>query len=192
VSGHAAQEDLKMMLNLTRPRFLVPVHGEYRMQHRHAELARQSGMADEDILILENGDVLELEADNAEVVDKVPTGMVFVDCSELGDPEGVVLRDRQQLAADGILIAVVTVDAQTGDSVAPAELVARGFLHDDERLKGVLDECGAALDELMEELGAEHVTGRKLIREDISLRLSELVFRRTKSRPLVMPVVVEV
>ena len=192
VSGHAAQEDLKMMLNLTRPRFLVPVHGEYRMQHRHAELARQSGMADEDILILENGDVLELEADNAEVVDKVPTGMVFVDGSELGDPEGVVLRDRQQLAADGILIAVVTVDAQTGDSVAPAELVARGFLHDDERLKGVLDECGAALDELMEELGAEHVTGRKLIREDISLRLSELVFRRTKSRPLVMPVVVEV
>jgi len=192
VSGHAAQEDLKMMLNLTRPRFLVPVHGEYRMQHRHAELARQSGMADEDIFILENGDVLELEADNAEVVDKVPTGMVFVDGSELGDPEGVVLRDRQQLAADGILIAVVTVDAQTGDSVAPAELVARGFLHDDERLKGVLDECGAALDELMEELGAEHVTGRKLIREDISLRLSELVFRRTKSRPLVMPVVVEV
>ena len=192
VSGHAAQEDLKMMLNLTRPRFLVPVHGEYRMQYRHAELARQSGMADEDILILENGDVLELEADNAEIVDKVPTGMVFVDGSELGDPEGVVLRDRQQLAADGILIAVVTVDAQTGDSVAPAELVARGFLHDDERLKGVLDECGAALDELMEELGAEHVTGRKLIREDISLRLSELVFRRTKSRPLVMPVVVEV
>ncbi len=192
VSGHAAQEDLKMMLNLTRPRFLVPVHGEYRMQHLHAELARQSGIPDEDIFILENGDVLELEADNGEIVDKVPTGMVFVDGSELGDPEGVVLRDRQQLAADGILIAVVTVDAQSGDTVAPAELVARGFLHDDERLKGVLDECGVALDELMEELGEEHVTGRKLIREDISLRLSELVFRRTKSRPLIMPVVVEV
>ena len=78
----------------------------------------------------------------------------------------------------------MTVDAQTGDTVAPAELVARGFLHDDERLKDVLDECGVALDELMEELGAEHVTGRKLIREDISQRLSELVFRRTKSRPL--------
>ena len=77
-----------MMLNLTRPRFLVPVHGEYRMQHLHAELARQSGIADEDIFILENGDVLELEADNAEIVDKVPTGMVFVDGSELGDAEG--------------------------------------------------------------------------------------------------------
>ena len=192
VSGHAAQEDLKMMLNLTRPRFLVPVHGEYRMQHMHAELARQSGIPDEDIFILENGDVLELEADNGEIVDKVATGMVFVDGSEIGDPEGLVLRDRQQLAADGILIAVVTVDSQTGHSVAAPELVARGFLHDDERLKGVLDECGVALDALMAELGAERVTGQHLIREDITQRLSELVFRRTKSRPLIMPVVVEV
>jgi len=192
VSGHAAQEDLKMMLNLTRPRFLVPVHGEYRMQHQHAELARQSGMSDEDIFILENGDVLELEADNGEVVDKVATGMVFVDGSEIGDPEGLVLRDRQQLAGDGILIAVLTIDAQSGASVAPPELVARGFLHDDVRLQEVLDECAAALDELMEELGAEHVTDQHLIREDVSQRLAELVFRRTKSRPLVMPVVVEV
>lgn len=192
VSGHAAQEDLKMMLNLVRPKYLLPVHGEYRMQHLHAELARQSGMADEDIFILENGDVLELDEDNGEIVDKVPTGMVFVDGFELGDAAGLVLRDRQQLAADGILIAVVTVDAQSGDTVAPPELVARGFLHDDERLKGVLEECGEALDGLMEELGAEHVTGQKLIREDIIQRLSELVFRRTRSRPLIMPVVVEV
>ena len=192
VSGHAAQEDLKMMLNLTRPRFLVPVHGEYRMQHMHAELARQSGMSDEDIFILENGDVLELEADNGEVVDKVATGMVFVDGSEIGDPEGLVLRDRQQLAGDGILIAVLTIDAQSGASVAPPELVARGFLHDDVRLQEVLDECGEALDELMDELGAEHVTDQHLIREDVSQRLAELVFRRTKSRPLIMPVVVEV
>ena len=192
VSGHAAQEDLKMMLNLTRPRFLVPVHGEYRMQHLHAELARQSGMADEDIFILENGDVLELEADNGEIVDKVPTGMVFVDGFELGDAEGIVLRDRQQLADDGILIAVVTVDAQDGDSVAPPELVARGFLHDDERLQEVLDECGTALDELMAELGAEHVTRRRLIQDDIKEKLADLVYKRTKSRPLIMPVVVEV
>jgi ribonuclease J len=192
VSGHAAQEDLKMMLNLTRPRFLVPVHGEYRMQHQHAELARQSGMSDEDIFILENGDVLELEADNGEIVGKVATGMVFVDGSEIGDPEGLVLRDRQQLAGDGILIAVVTVDAQTGDSVAAPELVARGFLHDDARLQDVLDECGEALDTLLDELGVEHVTGQHLIREDITQRLSELVFRRTKSRPLILPIVVEV
>jgi ribonuclease J len=192
VSGHAAREDLRMMLNLARPQYFIPVHGEYRMQYYHADLARQAGIAEEDIFILENGDVLELTADNGEIVDKVPTGMVFVDGTEIGDSEGLVLRDRQQLAADGILIAVVTVDAQTGDSVAPPELVARGFLHDDERLKDVLDECGVALDQLMDELGAEHVTGQRLIREDITQRLSELVYRSTRSRPLIMPVVVEV
>ena len=192
VSGHAAQEDLKMMLNLTRPRFLVPVHGEYRMQHLHAELARQSGILAEDIFILENGDVLELDAENGEIVGKVPTGMAFVDGSEIGDPEGLVLRDRQQLAGDGILIAVVTVDSQSGASVAPPELVARGFLHDDARLQEVLDECASALAALLEELGAEHVTGQRLIREDIHDRLADLVFKRTKSRPMIMPIVVGV
>ena len=192
VSGHAAQEDLRMMLNLLRPQYFVPVHGEYRHQHFHAELARQSGVREEDIFILENGDVLELDAENGEIVDKVPTGMVFVDGFELGDAEGLVLRDRQQLAGDGILIAVVTVDAQNGDSVAPPELVARGFLHDDARLQEVLDECAAALDDLMDELGAVHVTGQRLIRDDIKEKLAELVYSRTRRRPLIMPVVVEV
>lgn len=192
VSGHGAQEDLRMMLNLTRPRFFLPVHGEYRHQHIHRGLARESGIPEEDIFILENGDVLEIEGDNAQIVDKVPTGMVFVDGFEIGDEEGLVLRDRQQLAGDGILIAVITLDAQSGEVVAEPELVARGFLHDDERLKDILDECTVALDKLLDELGGEHVTGHKLIREDVNQRLSELVFKRTKRRPLIMPVVVEV
>lgn len=192
VSGHAAQEDLRMMLNLVRPQYFVPVHGEYRHQHFHAELARQSGVREEDIFILENGDVLELDRENGEIIDKVPTGMVFVDGFELGEADGLVLRDRRQLAGDGILIAVVTVDAQDGDSVAPPELVARGFLHDDERLQEVLDECAAALDDLMAELGAVHVTGQRLIRDDIKEKLAELVYARTRRRPLIMPVVIEV
>lgn len=192
VSGHAAQEDMRMMLNLLRPEYLVPVHGEYRHQHIHAELARQSGLTDEQIIILENGDVLEIDAESAEIVDKVHSGMVFVDGFELGDADGLVLRDRRQLADDGILIAVVTVDAQTGHSVAPPEVVARGFLHNDERLRDVLDECAQALTELLGELGAEHVTGQRLIREDVKERLAALVYRGTKRRPLIMPVVVEV
>jgi ribonuclease J len=192
VSGHAAQEDLRMMLNLVRPQYFLPVHGEYRHQHFHAELARQAGVRDEDIFILENGDVLELDRENGEIVDKIPTGMVFVDGFELGDADGLVLRDRQQLAGDGILIAVVTVDAQNGDSVVPPELVARGFLHNDERLQEVLDECATALDDLMDELGAVHVTGQRLIRDDIKEKLAGLVYARTRRRPLIMPVVVEV
>ena len=192
VSGHAAQEDMRMMLNLVRPRYFVPVHGEYRHQHIHAELARQSGLGDEDIFILENGDVLELDLESGDIVDKVATGMAFVDGFEIGDAEGLVLRDRRQLAGDGILIAVVTVDAQRGDTVAPPELVARGFLHNDARLQEVLEECSTALDELMSKLGAEHVIGQRLIKEDIKDRLAELVYSRTRRRPLIMPVVVEV
>jgi ribonuclease J len=192
VSGHGSQEDLRMMLNLTRPRFFLPVHGEYRHQHIHRGLARESGIAEEDIFILENGDVLEIDGENAEIVDKVPTGMVFVDGFEIGDEEGLVLRDRQQLAGDGILIAVITLDAQSGEVVAEPELVARGFLHDDERLKDIIDECTVALDGLLDELGADRVTDQKLIREDVNQRLSELVFQRTRRRPLIMPVVVEV
>ncbi len=192
VSGHGSQEDLRMMLNLTRPRFFLPVHGEYRHQHIHRGLARESGIAEEDIFILENGDVLEIDGEDAEIVDKVPTGMVFVDGFEIGDEEGLVLRDRQQLAGDGILIAVITLDAQSGEVVAEPELVARAFLHDDERLKDILDECTVALDKLLDELGADRVTDQKLIREDVNQRLSELVFQRTRRRPLIMPVVVEV
>lgn len=192
VSGHGSQEDLRMMLNLTRPRFFLPLHGEYQHQHIHRQLALESGIAEEDIFILENGDVIEIQADNAELVDKVPAGMVFVDGFEIGDEEGLVLRDRQQLAGDGIIIAVITLDAQSGESVAAPELVARGFLHDDERLKDILDECAEALDELLDELGAERVTDQKLIREDVNQRLSELVYQRTRRRPLIMPVVVEV
>jgi ribonuclease J len=192
VSGHAAQEDMRMMLNLLRPQYFIPVHGEYRHQQLHADLARQAGIGDERIFMLENGDVLELGPDDADIVDKVHTGMVFVDGFELGDEEGLVLRDRQKLAEDGILIAVVTIDAQSGESVARPELVARGFLHDDEREQEVLERAATALDDLLDTLGKEHVTGHRLIKEDIRETLSEFVYRETRQRPMVMPVVVEV
>jgi ribonuclease J len=192
VSGHAAREDLRMMLNLVRPRYFLPVHGEYRHQHLHAQLARQCGIDEEDIFILENGDVLEIDAGGADMAGTVPAGLVFVDGFELGDEAGIVLRDRQQLAGDGILIAVVTVDARTGKTVAAPELVARGFLHNDERQKDMLDECGQALDELMDKLAEVHATGRRLIQDDIKERLAELVYARTRRRPLILPIVVEV
>ncbi len=192
VSGHASRDDMRTILELTRPQYFVPVHGEYRHQHLHAGLAREVGINEEDIFVLENGDVLELCVENAEVVERVPTGMVFVDGYEISEAGGLVLRDRRQLAVDGILIAVVTIDAQTGDSVAPPELVARGFLHNDDRLRDVLDDCSEVLADLMSELGEVHVTGQRLIKSDITERLSGFVYKRTKQRPLIMPVVVEV
>jgi len=192
VSGHAAREDLRTVLRLLRPQYFLPVHGEYRHQYLHAELARECGLPEEDIFILENGDMLEITADNAELAGRVPAGMVLIDGFEIGEEGGIVLRDRRQLAGDGILIAVATVDAHDGSSAAPPELVARGFLHDDDRQRDMLEECSQALETLLDEIAATHVTGRRVIQDDIKDTLAELVYRRTKRRPLILPVVVEV
>jgi ribonuclease J len=192
VSGHAAQDDLRMMLNLIKPKFFLPVHGEYRHQYLHAELARQSGISDDRIFLLENGDVLEIDAQGAAITGKVHAGMVFVDGYEVGDAEHVVLRDRQQLAGDGILIAVVTVGVQNGEMLAPPELVARGFLYNDERQQEILAEAAERLEERLEELAAEHVTGQRLIKEDVHDTLGSYIYKKTKRRPLIMPVIIEV
>jgi ribonuclease J len=192
VSGHASREDQRMLLNLLSPRFFVPAHGEYRHQYLHAELARDAGIPDENIFLLDNGDVLELNADSAAVTGKVPAGMMFVDGLQIGGAEHVVLRERQQLSGDGILIAVVTVSVQTGETVAPPELVARGFLYDEEHEHDLLAEARADLVVRLGELTDEHVTGQRLLREDIHDTLAQFIYRRTKREPLIMPVVVEI
>ncbi len=192
VSGHASQDDLRMLLNLIRPQYLVPVHGEYRHQHIHAQLGREAGIGDERIFILENGDVLDIDADSAEVTGKVHAGMVFVDGLELGEADGAVLRDRQQLSEDGILIAVVTLSVQTGKTVRPIELVARGFLHDGETEQDVLGKAAAALEERLREAARDRVTGQTLLKQDVHDALADHVFRTLRRRPLIMPVIVEV
>ena len=192
VSGHAAREDQRMLINLLKPQYFLPVHGEYRHQYLQAELARQSGIPDERVFILENGDVLELDEHSAAVVDKVRAGMVYVDGLELGDAEHVVIRDRQRLAEDGILIAVVTVSVQTGELLAEPELEARGFLYDDEYRAEVLAEARDLLVAKLQELAEEHVTGQRLLQEDVDEVLGRFIFRRTKRQPLVLPVIVEV
>ena len=192
VSGHAAREDQRMLLNLLEPRFFVPAHGEYRHQYLHRELAREVGLTDDRIFVLDNGDVLELSSEHAAVTDRVPAGMMFVDGLQIGGAEHVVLRDRQQLAGDGILIAVVTVSVQNGATVAPPELVARGFLYDEESETDLLDDARDELAARLAELTDEHVTGQRLLREDIHDTLASFIYRRTKREPLIMPVVVEV
>ncbi len=192
VSGHAAREDQRMLLNLVKPRFFLPVHGEYRHQHLHADLARQAGIPQDHIFILENGDVLELTRHAGAVVDRVRAGMVFVDGFELGDAGHIVTRDRQRLAEDGILIAVVTVSVQTGELLAEPELVARGFLYDDQRRAELLDDATQELVRRLEELATEHVTGQRLLQEDVDEVLGRLVYKRTKRQPLILPVIVEI
>ena len=129
VSGHASTEELKVMLNLVKPKFFMPVHGEHRHLYFHAELARAIGMPDENIFIMENGDVLELTEDEAVVTGKVQAGMILVDGFAMGDFHDLVLRDRQHLASDGLVMVVVARSAQDGKMVGEPEVVFRGIAH---------------------------------------------------------------
>ncbi|MBE3074375.1 MAG: ribonuclease J [Actinobacteria bacterium] len=192
VSGHASREDQRMLLNLLRPRYFIPAHGEYRHQYLHAQLGRETGIDDESIFLLENGDVLEIDEYGAAVVDRVQAGMVLVDGFQMGDEDHIVLRDRQQVSADGILIAVVTVSSQTGDMVNEPELVARGFLYDEEGEQDLLDQARDHLVSRLEETAPRHVTGQRILTDDVHDALASFIYKKTKREPLVLPVILEV
>ena len=148
VSGHACQEELRTMLSLLRPRYVMPIHGEYRMQAAHAKLAREAGVPDERILIAENGSVVELARGGARIVDRVESGVTFVDGLRVGDVQDVALRDRRRLADDGVLIVVTTLASSDGGEIAPPELIARGFAESDELLDELRDEADRVVREL--------------------------------------------
>ena len=192
VSGHASREDQRMLLNLLRPEYFLPAHGEYRHQFLHAKLANEVGIDDEFIFILENGDVLEIDEEGAGVIDRVQAGMVLVDGFQMGDEDHIVLRDRQQVSADGILIAVVTVNSQTGEMVNEPELVARGFLYDEEGEQDLLDLARDHLVARLEETAPHHVTGQRILTDDVHDALASFIYKKTKREPLVLPVILEV
>jgi ribonuclease J len=188
VSGHACQEELRTMLSLLRPRFVMPIHGEYRMLAAHAKLAREAGVLEERIILAENGSVVELARGGARLVDKVDAGITFVDGLRVGDVQDVALRDRRRLADDGVLIVVTTLAASDGGEIAPPELIARGFGGSDE----LLDELRAEADRVVRALASEHMTEIKLLQEHIHDAVGQIVYDRTRRRPMVLPVVIEV
>ena len=189
VSGHACQEELRTMLSLLRPRYVMPIHGEYRMLAAHAKLAREAGVPDERILLAENGSVVELARGGARLVDRVDAGVTFVDGLRVGDVQDVALRDRRRLADDGVLIVVTTLSSSAnGGEIAPPELIARGFAESDELLDELRDEA----DRVVRELASEHATEIKLLQEHIHDAIGQIVYDRTRRRPMVLPVVIEV
>ncbi|WP_324717631.1 ribonuclease J [Carboxydochorda subterranea] len=190
-SGHACQEELKLLLNLVRPRFFVPVHGEYRMLVKHARLARDVGIAPDGIFIVENGDVLELTADRLARKGRVQAGQVFVDGLSVGDVGNVVLRDRRHLAQDGILVVVLTVDSRSGELLAGPELVSRGFVYVRESetfMEEARQEAKTALLDVLSKNGAEWGAVKGRVRE----ALGQFIFERLKRRPMILPIIVEV
>ena len=190
VSGHGRAEELRTIIGLLRPRAVMPVHGEFRMLAAHAQLAREGGVPEDRIVLAENGSVVELRDGEARIVDEVEAGVTFVDGLGVGDVHDVALRDRRKLAEDGVLIVVATLAAQDGGGLtAPPELIARGFGDGAEPL---LDELREEADRVLRELLADDVTEIKLLQEHLHDALGGIVYDRTRRRPMVLPVIVEV
>jgi ribonuclease J len=191
VSGHASQEELKLMLNLTRPKYFMPIHGEFRMQVHHGRLAVETGVAPENVFIIENGTPIEFWADgSARRGQPVSAGYVYVDGLSVGDVGEIVLRDRRALANDGMFMIVVTVDKQTGKVVGRPEIITRGFVHGNEQ-DPMIDEAIRRVMESVESPG-DHISEIALLKSQIKDGVSRFLFEQTKRRPMVFPVVVEV
>ncbi|GIU95022.1 MAG: ribonuclease J [Gaiellaceae bacterium] len=188
VSGHAHEEELRTMLSLLRPRHVMPIHGEYRMLAAHAKLAREAGVPEDRILLAENGAVVELARGSARIVDHVAAGVTFVDGLRVGDVADVALRDRRKLSEDGVLIVVTTLTLANGGEISPPELIARGLGDDPALLDELRDEAGR----VVRELGEQHVTEIKLLQEHIHDAVGQVVYDRTRRRPMILPVVIEV
>src|SRR6476646_8586476 len=190
VSGHGKAEELRTIIGLTRPKAVMPVHGEFRMLAAHAQIARDGGVADDRIVLAENGSVVELRDGVPRIVGEVEAGMTFVDGLGVGDVHDVALRDRRKLAEDGVLIVVATLAAQDGGGLtAPPELIARGF---GEQADPLLDELRDEANRVLRELLADDVTEIKLLQEHLHDALGGIVYDRTRRRPMVLPVIVEV
>ena len=189
VSGHGAQDEIKLMLSLVRPRFLVPVHGQYRHLTWHKRLGEQMGMPPEDIILAENGSVIELTASTAAIATRVPAGYVFVDGSSVGEIGDVVLRDRQLLAQDGILMVALTVDRDTGRFIAGPDIVSRGFVHM-RNSDALIERARDVVYDLLDQDG-DLSAGYGGVKGRIRDALSRFLYEETRRRPMILPVVLE-
>src|SRR6266545_3369715 len=188
VRGHAAQEELKLMIGLVKPQYFVPVHGEYRHLWMHSQIAREMGILDENVFTLEDGDILELDAKGARQAGRTSADWVYVDGLAVGI-DRIVLRDRAHLAGDGVIVAIVAVDRQTGKPIGRPDVVSRGFI-ESEMSDGLMER---ARDVVVEALGGDaHVANKADLNTRIHDALSRFLFEETRRRPMVLPVAVEV
>ncbi len=191
VSGHASQEELKLILNLVKPRFFIPVHGEYRHLVHHSHLAMEVGIPSENIFIVENGRILEFTKDSCKMAGRVTAGKVLVDGLGVGDVGNIVLRDRKQLSQDGILIVVVAIDKETGEVVSGPDIISRGFVYvreSEELMEQAREKVKQALRKCQEENISEWSTIKSQVRE----HLGKLLFEQTRRRPMILPIIMEV
>ena len=185
VSGHARAEELRTLISLVRPKAVMPIHGEYRMQAAHARLAQDAGVPASSIVLAENGDVVELSREGVRIVDRIDAGVTFVDGLGVGDISDVALRDRRHMSEDGVLIVVTTL---ADGAASQPELISRGFAESDELLSEMRQEAN----QIVRELLADDIREIKLLQEHIHDGIGQLVYDRTRRRPMILPVVVEI
>ncbi|MBO5621893.1 MAG: ribonuclease J [Butyrivibrio sp.] len=190
VSGHACQEDIKLIYTLVKPKYSIPVHGEYGHLIAQANIARELGIDKENVFILHSGDVLELDSEGAKVSGKVPCGAILVDGLGVGDVGNVVLRDRQHLAEDGIVIVVFGLDKESGQLVSGPSIVSRGFVYVRESDKLIDDATDLVLDEVTEALD-KGITDWGKLKSIVKDTLSDYVWKKTKRRPMIMPIIMD-
>ena len=191
VSGHASQEELKLMHNLIKPKFFIPVHGELHHLFAHARLAEELGMTRDHILVGENGFVFEFTKERGKVAGRINWGVVMVDGLGVGDVGNIVLRDRRQLSQDGILIVVVTMNRETGKIVAGPDVVSRGFVYVRES-EALMDEAKARVMQALKHCAEEKISDWSTIKINVKDALAQFLFEQTRRRPMILPIIMEI
>ena len=191
VSGHACQEEQKLIISLAKPKYFIPVHGEYRQLRAHAETAKKMGIPTENIFILENGKTLELNKKEAKITTSVPSGKILVDGLGVGDVGNIVLRDRQHLSQDGLIVIVMTMDRATGEIVSGPDVVSRGFVYVRES-ETLMDDVKRVIRQEVNTFEEEGIRDWATIKSTLKDDLRDYIFQRTKRNPMILPIIMEV
>ncbi len=191
VSGHACQEELKLMLALAKPKFFIPIHGEFRHLKQHVDLAESIGIDRKNMMIMECGEVVEIKRNSINKIGTVPSGQIFVDGLGVGDVGNIVLKDRKHLSQDGVLTVVVTIDSQSGSIIAGPDIISRGFVYvrESERL---IDNVKNIVKEVLRNCEEDRITDWSTLKSNIKDKLRNFLYEKTKRRPMILPIIMEI
>ena len=191
VSGHACQEELKIILALAKPKYFIPVHGEYKHLCAHREIAMQMGIPSKNIIMMDNGKMLEITKTSAKIVDNVPAGKILVDGLGVGDVGNIVLRDRKHLAQDGLIVIVLTIDKASNTVVAGPDIISRGFVYVREA-ENLMDEMRYAAMDALDECMDKNITDWSSIKTNLKNAVGGYIFSKTKRKPMILPVIMDI
>ena len=191
VSGHACQEEQKLILALARPKYFIPVHGEYRQLKAHAETAEEMGIPKENIFMMKNGRIIEMNQNEAKLAGAVPSGKILVDGLGVGDVGNIVLRDRQHLSQDGLIIIVMTMDGASGSIVSGPDVISRGFVYVRES-ENLMDDVKKQIREEVQKFEDKNITDWSTIKSTLKDSLREYIFQKTKRNPMILPIIMEI